>query len=261
MESLNPIWLSVIGGLIVVFATYLTQTRQSGNTTAIRQELKDQTELLRGLAAQTGDDKALQDAIDSRTKVLSESRAPAASEIDQILKDVPRLAEDYKKLQQSKSSAEETKLAEFRLKWEPPIQMVVAEFDRRLDAVIAKGVKAELKKEPFKIAGIRQDGGSSQLTRVATLNGVELRLYVSSAQIHPDRIESAHVDVTVRLPEKQENDANPLSATLSLADATIAGKTFPASLNSATDKAFSEAMLAGINKGIETWLVIANGKN
>jgi hypothetical protein len=156
----NPIVIGVIAGILglsaaglTVLASYITQMRQSGNTAAIRQELKDQTEMLRGLIAQGGNTKALEDAIAARARVLAEARPPAASEIQQILRDVPRLTDEYRRLQRAQGDAAGKRLAEFRANWEPLIRFTVGEFDRRVEAVFDSGVKLTMQRDDsYKVA-------------------------------------------------------------------------------------------------------------
>lgn len=132
---------------------------------------------------------------------------------------------------------------------------------QRVDALIAAEPKVRIKKDDaFKVAGLGQDGGNSQLIRVAELNGVELRLYCSNAQVHPTHLSGATVTITVRIPERQENESNPLNISFSLKEATLGDKKLVAPSSAASSKEFADAAIAGINKGIESFLVMANAR-
>lgn len=261
LNAINPALLVFVAAVLLAWATYNYQTRQSQSSAATRQRLDDAVSLMQRMATQTGNSEVLQEVIDARTKLLATSRAAEDEAVEKILARVPQLTEEYRKLEASKSSAADRLMAEYRAKWEPVIRFAVAEFDRRLAVVSASGAQVRVtKEENFQVAGIGQAGGNSQLVRVADMNGVQLRLYCTSAQIHPTRLESGHLVITVRIPEKTENESNPLSVGFDLGSASAGGRSFDTSASDAATDDLTDAITAGINKGIEDFLVIANAR-
>lgn len=247
LDKLNPAVLIVIGGLLSLFGAYLAQTRQGRNSTAMRQQLDITTDLMRQMAAQTGNKEMLQEVIDVRSKLLAENRASNDDTIKKILAKVPHLTEEYKKLQSSQAQAAVQRLDDFRMKWEPLVRLAVREFDDRMAAVVSAEKGITIKKEDsFKVAGIGQDGGNGQLIRVASLNGVELRLYCSSAQVHASNVSGGSLVVTVRVPTDSENYSNPLSIPLDPQGTPAAD--------------LSKTVVSGINKGIEDFLIVAKAR-
>lgn len=255
---LSAVFTTVVSG----WAVYNYQRRQSQNSAATRQQTENAFNLMQQMASQTGDQKMLQEIIDARTKLLASDRPADDAAIKEILAQVPRLTEEYKKLETSKTNAAGQLLAEFRSNWEPLIQTVVSDFDRRVDDLTAADprVRVTTKDTAFKVAGIGQDGGNGQLIRVAELNGVELRLYCSSAQVHPTHLSGGTVVITVRIPQRTENESNPLNISFSLKEATLGDRKWVAPMSAASTKEFADAALPGINKGIQDFLVLANSR-
>src|SRR5262249_26091494 len=117
------------------------------------------------------------------------------------------------------------------------------------------------KDDGYRVAAIEQEGGNSQLIRVVSMNGIELRLYCTSAQIHPTRLESGALIITVRIPEKPENESNPLNLRFDLKEASSGTQNFvPSGGAQDPSKELLDAIISGINKGIEDFLVIANAR-
>lgn len=260
LDNVNPALLVLIAGLLSLFAAYISQTRQSKNTSAMRQQLDLNTNLMREMAAQTGNKQMLQEVIDLRLKLLA-SEGPADDDVEEILAQVPRLTEEYRRLQNNQSDVAERLLAGFRVRWEPLVRFAVAEFDKRIETVIASGEMVALKKDDsYRVAGIGQDGGNGQLVRVAQLNGVELRLYCSSGQVHPTHVLAGYLAITVRIPEKQENESSPLNITLAPPEPSSDAKAYSATESTGESKNLANEVVAGINKGIKTFLVLAKAR-
>jgi hypothetical protein len=248
--------------VLLAWATYNFQSRQSQSSAATRQQAEKALELMQQIAAKTGDKETLQQIIDARTRLLASDRPTDDAAIKDILDRVPRLTEEYKKLETNKADAADQLMTEFRTNWEPLIRTVVEDFDRRVNALITAQPKVRLatKLDSFKVAGIGQEGGNSQLIRVAELNGVELRLYCSSAQVHSTHLSGGTVVITVRIPQQAENESNPLNISFSLKEASMADKKWIAPISTASAKEFVDAAVPAINQGIQDFLVLASSR-
>jgi hypothetical protein len=259
LNDVNPALLVFIGAIFLAWATFNYQNRQSQNGKVTRQLLEKAIALMEPKAIQTGDNQALQEIIDARTKLLATNRPPDDAAVRQILERVPHLTEEYKKLEKNKATAANQLMTEYRTNWEPVFRVAVAEFDKRVETAEAQvnGIRVT-KEDNFKVAGIEQEGGNSQLVRVAEMNGVQLRLYFTSAQIHPTHLDSGHIEITVNIPEKPENDSNPLRISFGLKEASTPNGSFAASSDSS--KALAQIVIDGINKGLEEFLVLASAR-
>lgn len=264
LDKMDPallVWIAaIVSAVITGWAVYNFQSRQSRNSAATRLQVEQAVSLMEKLATRTGDNEVLQDVIEARTKLLTADRPPDDATIQSILARVPRLTEEYKKLEVSKATAAEHLLADFRGNWEPLIRFLVSEFDHRVEQLIAAGVKVNVQKDDaFKVAGIGQEGGNGQWVRTVELNGAELRLHISSSQIQPSSVGGASLVVVVRYAQKHENVSNPLSISFQEKEARL-GDQVVAAPNADKNKPFLQAAAAGMNKGFEDFLVLSNAQ-
>jgi hypothetical protein len=92
------------------------------------------------LAAQGGDQKTLDELIAARTRLLAADRRINDDMIQDMVARLPKMTEDYGKLQQDTATASTRKETDFRLGWEPFIRFAVAEFDKRIAELRAHGM-------------------------------------------------------------------------------------------------------------------------
>jgi hypothetical protein len=265
LDKIDPALLvfiaAIVSAVITGGAIYNYQSRQSRSGAATRERVDSAVNLMEKLATQTGNKEVLQDVIEARTKLLSADRPPDDATIKSILAGVPRLTEEYKKLEANKATAAEQLLAEFRGNWEPLIRFLVSEFDRRTDELIAEGLKVNVQKdEAFKVAGIGQEGGSNQWVRTVERNGIALRLYLSTAQIRPSSVSGAALGVLVRYADTEENTSNPLNISFHAKEAMLGDhRIVPADAGRAL--AFRQAAATGMNKAFQDFMVLSNAQD
>lgn len=252
--------LSLVSAILIVVAGVLAQIRQNKEAVILRRQLELNTGLMQQMAGQTGNKEMLAEIIETREALLAASR-PSGDDLERVLAQVPRLTEEYKKLQVNRATASESLLAQYRINWEPLARFAVSEFDNRIKKLIASGTPVEVTKlDGYKVAGIGQDGGNGQWLRIATVKGVELCLHWSSAQINSTTVSSGSLVIVVRLAGGRANEANPLNLTIGPTGASEGSKIFPPPGTGDPGKELADWVVTGINKGIETLMVLANSK-
>jgi hypothetical protein len=96
--------------------------------------------LTQQIAARGGDQKTLDELIETRTRLLAADRRINDDMIQNIVAQLPKMTEDYDKLRQDTARARAGKETEFRLGWEPFIRFALAEFDKRISELRANGI-------------------------------------------------------------------------------------------------------------------------
>jgi hypothetical protein len=107
----------LLGALICAVGGFWAAVKQS----ELREASKAQTELLRDIAARSGDKKELEELIKARSRVLNADRGKADSVADGILKRLPDLTNEFNAMQENKRSDFENRTADFRLKPSLPV--------------------------------------------------------------------------------------------------------------------------------------------
>jgi len=141
MSSMSwPLSLVTLGGVLTVVGGVWTALRQAQTGEEARQANAKVLQLTQQIAARGGDQKILDELIETRTRLLAVDRRVNDNMIQDIVARLPKMTEDYDKLRQDTARARAGKETEFRLGWEPFIRFALAEFDKRISELRANGI-------------------------------------------------------------------------------------------------------------------------
>jgi len=171
---LGPPGVMLLGALICAVGGFWAAVKQS----ELREAAKAQTELLRDIAARSGDKKELEELIKARSRVLNADRGKADSVADGILKRLPDLTNEFNAMQENKRSDFENRTADFRLKWEPLVNNTLSFFDDLVDECTKRGINLERSpNEALKLTSTLDTGTATTLRGVICNGVVALIIY------------------------------------------------------------------------------------
>lgn len=88
-DVVPPYAVILVGALLVALGTYAAGTRQSRNTADMKGDITTAVNLLRDIAAKSGDEKLVQQAIDLREKALESHGDLRSAAMKDVLARVP----------------------------------------------------------------------------------------------------------------------------------------------------------------------------
>ena len=138
-----PLFLVALGGVLTLVGGVLTAIRQTQAGAEAKIANSQVLDLTRQIAARGGDQKTLDELIETRPRLLAADRRINDDMIQKIVAQLPKMTEDYDKLRQDTARARAGKETEFRLGWEPFIRFALAEFDKRISELRANGISGD----------------------------------------------------------------------------------------------------------------------
>ena len=138
-----PLALVTLGGALTFVGGVWTALRQAQRADEAKEANAKVLALTQQIAARGGDQKTLDELIETRTRLLAADRRINDDMIQNIVAQLPKMTEDYDKLRQDTARARAGKETEFRLGWEPFIRFALAEFDKRISELRANGISGD----------------------------------------------------------------------------------------------------------------------
>ena len=138
-----PIILITLGGLLTLVGGLWQAKRQAQTAEEAKLANSKVLALTQQIAARGGDQKTLDELIETRTRLLAADRRINDDMIQNIVAQLPKMTEDYDKLRQDTARYRAGKETDFRLGWEPFIRFAVAEFDKRISELRANGISGD----------------------------------------------------------------------------------------------------------------------
>lgn len=148
-ELLGPPGLILLAAIIGGVGAFWAAIKQSHLRARSEGNAVVQIELLRDIVSRGGNEKELEELIRARSRVLNSDPNKADDVAAGIIKRLPELTAEFKALERNKLDAYDRKVTEFRLKWEPLIQLVLNKFDSLVADCQKRGIDLRNESVPF----------------------------------------------------------------------------------------------------------------
>jgi hypothetical protein len=267
-ELRGPSGLILLAAVIGGIGAFWSAIRQADLRKKSEGNASQQVTLLQDLSARAGNEKVLEDLIRARSRALTADRAKADDIADGIIKRLPELTEEYKALEKNKLDMYEQKEIEFRLKWEPTIQLFLNELDSLVARCQKHGVNVRVLPVPFSNFPLTCHVGSQMTSyKIRDLELNDSKLYVEYEALgisdNPNSEGYRNAQVQVSLARRVA-----LRLTLSMDDgnclvslpgsATLASGQVIAPKDGVPPEKFSKFVQEGFDKIFELFLVAGN---
>jgi hypothetical protein len=168
----GPAGVILFGSLVTAGGIFWAAKRNEVKANATADLVKD-------VSARSGNRKELEELIRARSRVLNSNRNRADDVAAGIIERLPELTAEFKALQQNKLDVYDSQVADFRLKWEPLLQLVLSRFDSFVTECQRKGIdvqKVEVPFEDFPRSNNDPRHRGSYKNRAVRFHAVELHL-------------------------------------------------------------------------------------
>ena len=190
-----PAILVAIGGIFAVVGAFWGAVRQSARseelakltrenrdlTQQIAENDPKKTALLQDIAAHMGNEAALKELIDTRSRLLALDRRVGDSLLNEVLTQLPATTAQYRKLDRDIAAKNSSDAAEFKLSWEPFIRFAMAEFDRCGDELSERKIPAKLSRAAYFDLTRNTDTQTSYDLRAISIDQFTLKLVYLNA--------------------------------------------------------------------------------
>jgi hypothetical protein len=265
LDFINPAFLSLIGGSIVLIAAFLTYVKQGRRNEETAQLLKKNVDLMQAMAARTGDEQMRNEVIELRTRLLSENTKIRNSAVDEMLARIPKMTEDYTKLAKENLASAQAQAAEFEIKWKPVIRTVVGLFDEVTSSLEKKGqgITVRPKGSDFAITKIGVNNRQSREVRRVEKGRTAIVLEYTNGGAYPGGVEPAELRITCIYDGLLQSVPLRLQFTpdqITFGSGVGAQDNLKVERDGSIPTAFMERVSNTVNEGFTHFLVIANAQ-
>ncbi len=205
-ELWGPPGLILLGTLLAGFGVYLAAVKQTARSNS-------QSDVLRDVAARTGNNKLLEELIQERSRALNADRGKADDIADALVKRLPSSTEQFNAMEENKRSVFENRTADFRLKWEPLFNATLSLFDKLVDKCTKAGINVEKTTgEPLTLTS-DLPGPSPITLRGVIRNHVVVRIMYTPIVLSPGE-SGTGAQIEFHIQDRRGRDTVPLYITL-----------------------------------------------
>jgi hypothetical protein len=199
-ELLGPPGLILLAAFLGGGGAFWAAIKQSELRTKSEGNSATQTRLLQDIAARSGNRKELEELIRTRSRMLISDPHNADDIAEEIIKQLPKRADDLTALEEHKREKAEQLVTEFRLNWEPLIRSTINRFDSLVKRFQEKGVKLESVENNKFLLSVFWGPGDAEIRSVKAPGvGTEypVRMFYSAVNLNPEQPGSAALRVAV----------------------------------------------------------------